>query len=195
MADASSAKDFVEHLRAIHFSLVVVSVGLLVLLLAAKPYDPRAAAGELAQVLKLQRVGTPALWRDMQGQRESVNPQFDPKNLDISFQVRAPEYISSKYPALRLIGTFQTGRKQVEALLVFPVDDWTQTSGPDHAAGDPSVFPDTIDDFENWWNNLQFPEWHYLKLDFPTAVLGTHFFRVSRTSVAICFAGQRMSMN
>ena len=43
------SKEFVEHLRTVHFALVTVSVGLM-LLLTSQQYDPKAAAKQLQEV-------------------------------------------------------------------------------------------------------------------------------------------------
>jgi hypothetical protein len=43
------SKDFVEHLRTVHFALLTISLGL-ILLLTSKPYDPRAAMKQLREV-------------------------------------------------------------------------------------------------------------------------------------------------
>lgn len=46
------SKEFVEHLRTVHFALVTVSVGLM-LLLTSQQYDPKAAAKQLQEVQKI----------------------------------------------------------------------------------------------------------------------------------------------
>lgn len=46
------SKDFVEHLRTVHFSLVTVSVGL-ILLLSSRSYDPKKAASEMDQIVRI----------------------------------------------------------------------------------------------------------------------------------------------
>jgi hypothetical protein len=49
------SKDFVEHLRTVHFALITVSVGLVLLVLSARPFDPGAA---VAQFGNLQKAAT-----------------------------------------------------------------------------------------------------------------------------------------
>jgi hypothetical protein len=46
------SKDFVEHLRTVHFTLVTVSVGLIALL-SSKTYDARKAASEMNELVEL----------------------------------------------------------------------------------------------------------------------------------------------
>ena len=45
------SKDYVEHLRTVHFSLVTVAVAL-ILLLSSKTYDARAAAEQMDVAVK-----------------------------------------------------------------------------------------------------------------------------------------------
>src|SRR5690348_3790669 len=47
------SKDFVEHLRTVHFALVAVSVGLMVILWS-KPYDARVASSELTDIIEIR---------------------------------------------------------------------------------------------------------------------------------------------
>jgi hypothetical protein len=46
------SKDFVEHLRTVHFALVTVSVGL-ILILSSKSYDVQKAASEMNEVVRV----------------------------------------------------------------------------------------------------------------------------------------------
>jgi hypothetical protein len=46
------SKDFVEHLRTVHFGLVSVSLAL-ILLLSSRPYDPRSAASQVDEVARI----------------------------------------------------------------------------------------------------------------------------------------------
>jgi hypothetical protein len=51
------SKDFVEHLRAVHFALLSVSVGL-ILLLTSSSYNAREASKELADLIDVERANT-----------------------------------------------------------------------------------------------------------------------------------------
>ena len=53
------SKDFVEHLRTVHFALVTVSVGL-ILLMSSKSYDPKIAASEMSAVLEISNLSSMA---------------------------------------------------------------------------------------------------------------------------------------
>ena len=47
------SKDFVEHLRTVHFALVTISVGLIVVLSSTK-YDPKVAYVQLEDIISLR---------------------------------------------------------------------------------------------------------------------------------------------
>ena len=51
-APAHWTKDFVEHLRTVHFALVTVAVGLF--FLSLRPYDSRLALKQIQQILQLK---------------------------------------------------------------------------------------------------------------------------------------------
>src|ERR1700751_5325293 len=44
------SKGFIEHIRTVHFALVTVSTGL-ILILSSKTYDPKSAASEMTAVM------------------------------------------------------------------------------------------------------------------------------------------------
>ncbi len=53
------SKEYVEHLRAVYYSLIVVATGLVVLALSAKRYDPVRALAELEEILELKSLWSP----------------------------------------------------------------------------------------------------------------------------------------
>jgi hypothetical protein len=56
VSPAHWSKDFVEHLRTVHFTLIGVSAGLILIVLSAKPYDSTAALRELHQIMELKKL-------------------------------------------------------------------------------------------------------------------------------------------
>jgi hypothetical protein len=67
-------KDFVEHIRTIHFALVTVSTGLIILTLSSKPYNPKIASEEITQILNLQKVGSPNFLNQKYDQKAELKP-------------------------------------------------------------------------------------------------------------------------
>jgi hypothetical protein len=53
-APAHWSKDFVEHLRTVHFALIATSAALLIVALTSKPYSMEVAKSELRRLLQLQ---------------------------------------------------------------------------------------------------------------------------------------------
>src|SRR5215510_3897539 len=54
-----ASKDYVEHLRTVHFALLSVSAGVLLLVFTAKSYDSRKAAIQMQEILRLKKVWSP----------------------------------------------------------------------------------------------------------------------------------------
>jgi len=55
-SEAPSSNDFVEHLRTVHFTLLVASLGLFVISMSLSPYKIRIANQQLAQIEELRTV-------------------------------------------------------------------------------------------------------------------------------------------
>ena len=66
------SKDFVEHLRTVHFGLIGISVALIVITFSAAPYDPLAALREIHQIIELQKLWGPR-WLIRQGVKKEAN--------------------------------------------------------------------------------------------------------------------------
>src|ERR1700683_4014015 len=48
------SKDFVEHLRTVHFALMAISAGLLLLVLSAREYNAVAALVQIEEIISLK---------------------------------------------------------------------------------------------------------------------------------------------
>jgi hypothetical protein len=55
-APAHWSKDFVEHLRTVHFALIAISAGLILLVLSVHEYNATKALVEVDEILELQRL-------------------------------------------------------------------------------------------------------------------------------------------
>jgi hypothetical protein len=64
------SKDFVEHLRTVHFTLIIVSTGLLLLLISSKPYNAVTALVQIEEILELKRAWSP-LWLAAHGTKQT----------------------------------------------------------------------------------------------------------------------------
>jgi hypothetical protein len=159
------SKDFVEHLRKIHFALITLSTGLIILVLSSQPYNPKVASEEVREILKLQRVGSPAWLR-------SQPARFVPADQDLA--PRLTHTLPDHYIALRdesyhpktIRGTIHTSQKTMDVMFVFPDDDWFQTTWSSYRAGSPQEFPGTLPEFQEWWDSLLHPEEHYIDVNF-----------------------------
>jgi hypothetical protein len=63
-------KDYVEHLRTVHFTLVAVSAGLIVVLLSSKSYSPSIARREIYEILELKQLWS-STWIEANGRTTS----------------------------------------------------------------------------------------------------------------------------
>src|ERR1700680_2410690 len=128
------SKDFVEHLRTVHFTLLSISAGL-ILLLSSKAYDFKAAASQMTEVTKISSLS-------------AVVPLITEKGI-VTYQMRGNWVAFSA----TFVGTF---RKQKFAFRVPEPNLFICGPSPgsryDHA--DQSSLPNNIRDFSSWWASL-----------------------------------------
>jgi transposase-like protein len=169
--DAALGKDLAEHIRTVHFSLIAVCAGLLVLALSARAYNARIASSQLAAILAMQHYGLNALYHAVATRFPEDSddpPDYQPtwsarQNLEVDVLLADP-ITSDFHSVLSLATTLGTRR----LLLTFPQRDWYQTvSGP---PVDPEHFPETIGAFRRWWDSLRTANETALDLTFATYV-------------------------
>src|SRR5438876_1117330 len=92
------SKDFVEHLRTVHFALITVSVGLVLLILSSRQYSPGAAIvqlgvlSEAANNWDVNRLLAAHTIPELTGSRGyprvvKVQPTTDTKNAQLGFKI------------------------------------------------------------------------------------------------------------
>jgi hypothetical protein len=155
-APAHWSKDFVEHLRTVHFVLIAVSVGLILIVAESKSYDLFSAYLQIKEIIAMQQHWSPA-WILGHGA-----PQFDtsePFMVSATAKESLPlETFTPRTGRTKIYGTVHT-RKGVEKVVssvvfVLPEQNWTPTIGAGHLDVDPVKFPETLKDFREWWNRL-----------------------------------------
>jgi hypothetical protein len=138
-----ASQDYVEQLRTVHFALLSVSAGLLLLIMSAKTYDSRKAIVELEELLELKKEWSPAfLLRNAEriansGAKDTVPLTHGPAGLDfkaIPVRVSVP------------------GQKPMLFYLQPPAEDQFHWM---HFDGALSIFPNTLSGIEVWWNELK----------------------------------------
>jgi hypothetical protein len=181
------SKDFVEHLRTVHFALIGAATGLILIVLSAKPYDPAIALRQIHQIIELKKMWS----RDWLVGRGTVKY--------ISFST-AESYPQSSFD-LSAVGTGQLGfpqplgeiaerfyaevldkRGRQQGVVQFSVEGesrWMQDFPRGWSA---EAFPNTLADFQKWWDFL---EMHHYKAIFPLTVAYT-------TGEAIANGGPRL---
>jgi len=153
---ASSSKEFVEHLRTVHFALIVVSTGLILLAFSSKSYNARSAYREIDEIVKLQHSWSPN-WivqhcrgvSTQNGSYEGIpRGAFESQN--------------------RISGLVQTNKpSRIAVMFVIPREGWgcwekgwqpgepvTGLRGSLSVPPTFAEFPNTLSDFRKWWDNL-----------------------------------------
>jgi hypothetical protein len=150
------SKEYVEHLRTVHFTLVAVATGLIVLVLSAKRYDPVHALAQLEEVLKLKSQWSPA-WIQRNGDFEIQNlPDCDSFfRCEYAYSPKyLPEHELIREAALK--NRFEGFWADNGMLIRFelPSENWSQTSRPKGVHWSPVSFPNTLAEFRQWWDDL-----------------------------------------
>jgi hypothetical protein len=141
------SKDYVEHLRTVHFGLVALSAALVVLATSAKTYDSRAALQQIDDFIKMQTEWSPSwIARYKDGHRNARETEVDERELDIS--------------RCRQTGIKIENRSEY---LQFPSSEWETSlfwskDGNElrgyHSLG---PIPDSVPELSLWWNQFQRP--------------------------------------
>lgn len=131
-----SSKDYIEQLRTIHFALLAVSAGLLLLILSARPFDPQKASLQMEGILWLKGVWTP----------DKLAANFPVGDSGNASNGNEPLFPLTDPLGARLNGWRGEGSQivPIEAPqpgeFIYLEEDWS--------------FPDTLDYFRLWWNAL-----------------------------------------
>ncbi len=180
------SKDFVEHLRLVHFALVAVSVGLILLVLSAKSYNPATALRQVQEIILLQKSWSPQwLLENIIPSRDNVAAFY---SLNEAKEARYPsversDNIRITYkPGQHVLGTVYWKRGSPQStssfVFVFPESSLVMPrwlSAQDSILGNqpdpflPGGVPQTLSGFHTWWDILQRPS----TVDIPTEVCPT----------------------
>lgn len=159
------SKDFVEHLRVVHFGLISFSVGMIILVVSAKPYNSKIAEREMAELYRLQRVGSPAWLRTRPSGEKFMVDLPKPSHLSHGNLGNIPVRDEGGRPR-QVQGTIYQNKETRDVVFVFPEDDWFQTTYVSSPHEDADKFPKTLLEFQDWWSYLYDPENHYISVDF-----------------------------
>jgi hypothetical protein len=136
------SKDFVEHLRTVHFTLIAISAGLILLVLSVREYDAAKALVQIEEIIDLKNQWS-LLWIESHGTHDIYRyPSYgqDLRDIDVSSS------------PLFLVVT-ATGGPQVQTVsrCDWPKNNWS-------AIGlSVEIFPRTLKEFREWWLKLVTP--------------------------------------
>jgi hypothetical protein len=170
-----ASKEYVEHLRTVHFALLAVSAGLLLLVLSAKPYDSRKAILQMGQILKLKSQWSPNWILEHQTRRSrgyhatgglhgdkrdiiSIEPTAAREGSQTIVVKLTPEltYVKSLDPRKPMISTKPFMNTKPLFLRFTPPSNETffWVNEPDIHEHDLDTVPDRLDFFAVWWEEL-----------------------------------------
>jgi hypothetical protein len=170
------SRDYVEHLRTVHFGLIGLSLGLILIVASAKSYSPNVALREIEQILKLKKSWSP-LWLRKNGAQTDWEPKngketsggvggfIDQVDIDPS-QSEYFAVVNSDLPKRRSTRAFHLPRPNY-----FP-----EKSSVEWSAND---FPDSLSDFSTWSDGMPYSAYFpvYLsrigQIGTPTRVTGS----------------------
>jgi hypothetical protein len=165
------SKDFVEHLRTVHFALIAVSAALIVLVLSSKQYNAVTALVQIEEIIELKRNwsadwiiehGDAIVSKDLATDDScDTNDFLTDADFDEPAAERRKDREPSFYGQVLLTkpigspgGTWNSPGKRIVLKCLFPKDRWYQLN---HTAPDwsPKTFPATLSQFRVWWGLLR----------------------------------------
>lgn len=143
-APAQWSKDFVEHLRTIHFALLAISAGLIIIVFSSKQYNAVTALVQIDEVTDLKKQWSTE-WMQTNGKCEDVGPnEYSESSLPADNPMR---------PLVRVAVHGEEHKPWIFLQLDCPTNYWYQA--PVAGVGwSPTSFPRTLREFKNWWGAL-----------------------------------------
>jgi hypothetical protein len=149
------SKDYVEHIRSVHFALAGLSLALIIVVLTSKPYDPVAALREVDQILKLKKDWSP-VWLRKNGaavQTEIDNTSGEVPKTDLGrFLDEGEGTAANEKQFFDFVDIFSPKKSLNTCTFLLPRENWYGTTSD----WSPTTFPETLADFKNWWDELPF---------------------------------------
>lgn len=169
------SKDFVEHLRTVHFTLIAVAIGLILIVVSAKPYNAAVALREIHQIIELKKMWS-VKWimgRGIKKQIPESGTSFGIEGLPVRSLAAIGETDDSEpvstlfteptvlrslsdlssmdnFPIVQERGFIGKVR---DARIPFSIQQYWLQEPPD-PDWSPETFPVTLADFGQWWNRL-----------------------------------------
>jgi hypothetical protein len=152
------SKDFVEHLRAVHFALIAVCAGLTILITSAKTYDARVALRQVKDIIRLQEIWSQQWAFDNLGSKHFDLPRrVIPKEVISAIGTHARDEWTLDQDS-ELVGKMYPPEFDPEYPPYFSIPKAQWIDGrielPTTPLLDFSAVPKTLPQFESWWNLL-----------------------------------------
>lgn len=132
------SREFVEHLRTVHFTLVAVSVALILIL--SRTNSP--ALQQIRDIVVLKKDWPPTWITSAHASTaRTESPKGNPSEKRLAINWKTP----GEFTALV---KWKKGNRREEIHLAVPLKNWVDTSGTLWE------FPATLAEFHSWWNDL-----------------------------------------
>jgi hypothetical protein len=148
------SKDFVEHLRTVHFALIAVSVGLILLVLSSSQYNAVTALVQVQEILDLKRQWS-SDWIKRHGNalQKYVMPQSEIEYLHFRPAERSISLTSESGTNVILIVPKSDHMNSLIIEATMPKENYHHLTKTD-TDWSPSKFPQTLSEFGEWWDGL-----------------------------------------
>jgi hypothetical protein len=161
------SKDFVEHLRIVHLTLVGISVAILIIVMSTSPYKPAVAAREIHQIVHLKNIWSEEWIRSHSSHAGvAIIPYSRLGELDPAFSLGAGTELigrlsEERFPNSRMVFPISNLSEHRNARihyfrLILPKEVFKK-SGSDYILARVPEFPSSLKEFEIWWNGLVSP--------------------------------------
>jgi hypothetical protein len=146
------SKDFVEHLRSVHFALIAVSIGLILILSRANT----PALSQIRQIVELKKQWPPEWLGDVVQTKELSLQNCDRRPPPLALP---PDPWSMSWKHDRLVrgevegGKAGSTRRNFVVHFAFPDHNWLES--PIAGSSLAFEFPTTLSGFRDWWSQLE----------------------------------------
>jgi hypothetical protein len=156
-APAHWSKDFVEHLRTVHFTLIAISAGLILLIFSSRQYNAVTALVQMEEILDLKKQWS-IDWIKQHGNllQEFVTPKAEIEEeyavFDSDFRRAVPLPMAKQSGADFIFALKAHGHNEIIKGRL-PKENWYHRTW---LASDwsPVTFPRTLNEFDGWWAEL-----------------------------------------
>jgi hypothetical protein len=162
------SKDCVEHLRSVHFGLMALTMGLILLVVTAPTYNAVTALVQIDEIIYLKQHWS----RDWVFERtDNKEVEVLSVNSGVEFEPNSATLPSIPYKPKGKTGLWIAPKVKINALRLFGPEPYQEPPASlykfNTELGDFEKFPETLGEFQNWWSDLEKPYVYFLPFEIP----------------------------